>query len=157
MHKAQDWPVRDELLQLFYTATISSVLTMEWLAGVGCIQTRQKQTRQEHQGGRWGRGSGQEKARKHRHSLSSIGAKQTEDHFGWQVAPTQTWIWQRTHRSDRVRIPCSKTTRHLQSVSPTASRAHGQQAARQTQHTTARDGDAGTMRLGSSGGMYGCE
>ena len=121
----------------FYSCFIQLLFaTMEWLAGVGCIRARQKQTRQEHQGGRWGRGSGQEKARKHRHSLSSISDKQTEDHLGWPDAPTQTWIWQQTHRRNRVRIACNKTTRHLQSVSPRASRAHSQQAAGQTQHDT---------------------
>ena len=49
---------------MIYTATISitisSVLTFR-MAGCGGMQTRQKQTQQEHQEGRW---AGGEKARK---------------------------------------------------------------------------------------------
>ena len=48
------------------------------LLGSEYIQTRQSQTRQEHQEGRWGGG---QKARKHGHRLLSISNKQTEGQF----------------------------------------------------------------------------
>ena len=51
-------------------------------------------------------------------------------------------------RSDRFRIPCSKTTRYLQSFIPTSIRTLNQQAGRQRQYTTARDGDEGDDEAG---------
>ena len=74
--KLRSFDVREEMLQMFYTATVSSAVTFEmpcW--GGNASKQDKKNTRQEHQGGRWG---GREKARKQRPSLSLISNKQTE-------------------------------------------------------------------------------
>ena len=89
------------------------------------------------------RGGG-EKARKHRHSLSS-----TSDNPRTILSVETPTLRPEFHVIDtgqehRVRILCSKTTHHLQSVIPTAIRTRNQQS-RQI-NTTDEDGDAGTMR-----------
>ena len=94
--KLRSFDVREDSLQMFYTATISSVLTF-WM---NCFNFLNKNRLDNNsQAGRWG---GEEKTRKHRHGLSSISDKQTKDRFGWWDAPTQTWIWHQTHRQKQT-------------------------------------------------------
>ena len=58
LEKLRSTDVREDILQMFYTATVSSISTfgmIRWGRGGGCIQTRQAQTRQERPGGLVGR------------------------------------------------------------------------------------------------------
>ena len=78
--------------------------------------------------------TGGEKARNHRHSLSSTSDKQTGDTFGWGDQRRPEFAID-TDRSDMFRIPRSRTTRYLYTVVDSNGHSDTQSIGRQINNT----------------------
>ena len=115
--KAQVPYASEEILQMFYTPTISSVLTFEmtFWGGNASKQEKKKKTRREHQECRW---NGGEKAKKHRHSLPSNNYKLRAILADETHTLRSEFDNRHIDRSNIFRILRSKTSRHLQSFIP---------------------------------------
>ena len=141
---------------MFYTATFSSVLTfgMSCWGGNASKQDKNRLDKNTKKAGDVvGRRQESINTVYHRlvtNKLRTILADETHP-----LRPEFDNRHTRTDRSDRFRIPRSRTTRYLQSFIPTAIRTHNQQAGRSTQHASAGDGGAGTTKGGGEGGKNG--
>ena len=100
LEKLRSTDVREDILQMFYTATVSSISTfgmIRW-GEMHPNKTSTDSTREA----RW---VGGEKARKYRHSLSSISDKQTI--LADETTPLRPeFVNRHIDRSDRFRSPC---------------------------------------------------
>ena len=123
----RSFDVCEDILQMFYTATISSVLTsgMTCWGGNASKQDNRLDKNIQKAGGMVGRRQESIDSAYHRlvtNKLRTISADETR--------PLKPEFDRHTDRSDRCRIPRSRTTGYLQSFIPTAIRTHNQQAGR---------------------------